>query len=477
MKQENSDQKTSEVGLANVGHHKPVVLIAEDDRSMRELIVKVLSESSMEFDTVSVENAHLAMDYMATTPVSVVVTDLKMPGATGLDLLNYATSLDSTIQVVMVTGHATVETALEALKRGSFDYLRKPFDTVELLCTVERALQHYLLSNENQKLKECRRKLSDKGNLIGMSQAMEKVNKLVDVASVHDCSVLITGESGCGKELVARQIHQQSSRNEMKFVAINCAAIPENLIESELFGYRKGAFTGAERNKAGLLEEASHGTLFLDEINNASLALQAKLLRVLQDGSFYPMGDTTPIEVDIRVITASNRSINDLIQKGEFREDLYYRLMVMEIDVPPLRERRDDIPLLTHYFLNKHCARLNKPACGIMTDVLGALLCHDWPGNVRELENLVQRMIIMSPGDKISMDVLPQNLMGEKAAFGKTLDYMSPQSLDDIEAYFIRKTLSECKGDRAMAASILGINKSTLWRKIKRYNLEGEDSV
>jgi len=473
MKQGNLEK----IGQANGEHHNPVVLIAEDDRSMRALIDKVLSESSMEFDVVSVENAHLAMDYMAKTPVSVVVTDLKMPGASGLDLLHFATALDSTIQVVMVTGHATVETALEALKQGSFDYLRKPFDNVELLCTVERALQHYLLSNENQKLRECRRQLSDKGNLIGMSQAMEKVKKIIDVASVHDCSVLITGESGCGKELVARQIHQQSGRNEMKFVAINCAAIPENLIESELFGYRKGAFTGAERNKTGLLEEANQGTLFLDEINNASLALQAKLLRVLQDGSFYPMGDTTPKEVDIRVVTASNRNIADLIQKGEFREDLYYRLMVMEIDVPPLRERRDDIPLLTHYFLNKHCAKLNKPTCGIMTDVLGALLRYDWPGNVRELENLVQRMIILSVGDKISMDVLPQNLMAEKATFGKTLDYMSPQSLDDIEAYFIRKTLSECKGDRAMAASILGINKSTLWRKIKRYNLEGEDSV
>jgi DNA-binding NtrC family response regulator len=473
MNQDNLEK----IGRVNVENHKPVVLIAEDDRSMRELIVKVLSESSMAFDTVSVENAHLAMDYMAKTPVSVVVTDLKMPGASGLDLLHFATALDSTIQVVMVTGHATVETALEALKQGSFDYLRKPFDTVELLCTVERALQHYLLSNENQKLRACRRQLSEKGNLIGVSQTMEKVNKLIDVASVHDCSVLITGESGCGKELVARQIHQQSNRNEMKFVAINCAAIPESLIESELFGYRKGAFTGAERNKTGLLEEANQGTLFLDEINNASLALQAKLLRVLQDGSFYPMGDTTPIEVDIRVITACNRNIADLIQQGEFREDLYYRLMVMEIDIPPLRERRDDIPLLTHYFLNKHCAKLNKPACGIMTDVLGALLRYDWPGNVRELENLVQRMIIMSVGDKISMDVLPQNLMVEKATFGKTLDYMSPQSLDDIEAYFIRKTLSECKGDRAMAASILGINKSTLWRKIKRYSLEEEGSI
>ena len=453
-------------------HDKPVVLVVEDDRNMRELIANVLSGSSMDFDVVCVENAHLAMDYMEGTPVAVVVTDLKMPGASGLDLLRFATNLDPTVQVVMVTGHATVESAVEALKQGSFDYLRKPFDTVELLCTIERALHHHHLSNENQRLRERQRLISEAGNLIGASQAMEKVRRLIDAAAAHDCSVLITGESGCGKELVASQIHNQSARREQPFVAINCAAIPENLIESELFGYRKGAFTGADRNKIGLFEEANNGTLFLDEINNAPLTLQAKLLRVLQDGTFYPMGETRPVAVDVRVLAASNRNISQLIQNGDFREDLYYRLMVMEIGVPPLRERRDDIPLLAYYFLNKHCARLDKPIKGIMTEVLGAMLRHDWPGNVRELENLVQRMIIMTEGEKITMDVLPQNLNGEQSTPLKALDYISPQSLEEIEAYFIRKTLRECQGDRALAASILGIDKSTLWRKIKRYGLE-----
>lgn len=463
------------VWSTRIDHDKPVVLVVEDDQNMRALIARILSDSTMEFDTVCVENAHLAMDYMENTPVAVVVTDLKMPGASGLDLLDFAMALDPTVQVVMVTGHATVESAVAALKRGSFDYLRKPFDTVELLCTIERALQHHHLSNENQQLRERQRKLSETGSLIGVSNAMEKVRKLIDAAAAYDCSVLITGESGCGKELVARQIQLQSNRKEKPFVAINCAAIPENLIESELFGYRKGAFTGADRNKTGLFEEANNGMLFLDEINNAPLTLQAKLLRVLQDGSFYPMGETTPVEVDVRVLAASNRNIAALIEKGEFREDLYYRLMVMEIPVPPLRERRSDIPLLAYYFLNKHCSRLNKPVNSITTEVLGALLRYDWPGNVRELENLMQRMIIMTEGDKISIDVLPQNLSGDKSTPMKALDYLSPQSLDDIEAYFIRKTLRECKGDRALAASILGIDKSTLWRKIKRYNLEESD--
>lgn len=468
---------SSKIWQARVEHDKPVVLVAEDDRNMRDLIANVLSGSTMSFETVCVENAHLAMDYMESTPVAVVVSDLKMPGASGLDLLNFALAQDPTTQVVMVTGHATVESAVSALKQGSFDYIRKPFDNVELLCTVERALQHHHLSNENQRLRERQRLLSETGTMIGVSQAMEKVQRLIDAAAAHDCSVLITGESGCGKELVARQIQQQSARKKEAFVVINCAAIPENLIESELFGYRKGAFTGADRNKTGLFEEADKGTLFLDEINNAPLALQAKLLRVLQDGTFYPMGETSAVEVDVRVLAASNRNIAELIQKGEFREDLYYRLMVMEIGLPALRERRDDIPLLAYYFLNKHCLRLDKVISGITTEVLGALLRYDWPGNVRELENLIQRMIIMTEGDKIGMDVLPQNLLGEKLALHKALDYIAPQSLEEIEAYFIRKTLRECQDDRALAASILGIDKSTLWRKIKRYGLEDNESV
>lgn len=457
---------------AREGHDKPVVLVVEDDKNMRELIARVLGDSSMKFEVVSVENAHYAMDYIESTPVAVVVTDLKMPGASGLDLLNFTSALDPTIQVVMVTGHATVESAVAALKQGSFDYLRKPFDNVELLCTIERALMQYHLSNENQQLRERQRQLSETGSLVGASQSIEKVSKLIDAAAAYDCSVMITGESGSGKELVARQIQQQSNRKDQTFIAINCAAIPENLIESELFGYRKGAFTGADRAKTGLFEEANNGTLFLDEINNAPLTLQAKLLRVLQDGSFYPMGETTPVSVDVRVIAASNRNIAELIEKGEFREDLYYRLMVMEIAIPPLRERRDDIPLLAYYFLNKHCSRLNKPIKGIQTEVLGAMIRYDWPGNVRELENLIQRMIIMAESDKIGVDSLPQNLSSDQLTPMKALDYISPQSLEEIEAYFIRKTLRECKNDRALAASILGIDKSTLWRKIKRYNLD-----
>lgn len=450
----------------------PVVLVVEDDTTMRELIADVLSSMQPNAEIVRVENAHLAMDYIDNNQVGVVVTDLRMPGGNGMDVLGFVKSRSPRTQVVLVTGHATVESAVEALKTGAFDYLRKPFETVELRCTVERALQHHLLSTENQRLREQQRALAEKGALIGETQAIERVRKLIDAASAHDCSVLITGESGCGKELVARQIHVQSTRKEQPFVAINCAAIPENLIESELFGYKKGAFTGAERNKIGLFEAAHGGTLFLDEINNASLALQAKLLRVLQDGSFYPMGGTEPCSVDVRVIAATNKSIPALIAKAEFREDLYYRLIVMEISLPALRERRDDIPLLTYYLLNKYATRLNKPVRSMDTEVLGALLRHDWPGNVRELENVVQRMIILTEGEKICEDALPEHLSAKHAVQNNTFDYIPPQSLEEVEAYFIRKTLRETQGDRSLAAEILGIDKSTLWRKIKRYALD-----
>jgi DNA-binding NtrC family response regulator len=449
-----------------------VILVVEDDRNMRELMVNVLADIQPAVEVVAVENAHLAMDYVENNPVSVVVTDLRMPGGGGMDVLGFVKTRSASTQVVLVTGYATVESAVDALKNGAFDYLRKPFETVELRCTVERALQHYLLSTENQRLRQQQRALAEKGDLIGESPAVNKVRKLIDAAAAYDCSVLITGESGCGKELVARQIHLQSARNERPFIAINCAAIPENLIESELFGYKKGAFTGAERNKIGLFEAANGGTLFLDEINNASLALQAKLLRVLQDGSFYPMGDTTLCSVDVRIIAATNKSMASLIEKSEFREDLYYRLMVMEVPVPALRERRDDIPLLTYYFLNKYSTRLNKPVKSMDTEVLGALLRYDWPGNVRELENVVQRMIILTEGDKIREEVLPQHIADKHATPNNSLDYLPPQSLEEIEAYFIRKTLRETQGDRSLAAEILGIDKSTLWRKIKRYSLD-----
>ena len=452
---------------------QPLIIIAEDDDRMRELIAVVIDK--LDARVVAADSPQHALDLIeANTNVAVVVTDLKMPFVDGHDILNFARRANPRTQVVMVTGHGTVESAVQALKAGAFDYIRKPFDNDELYHTVERALSYHQLSMENEKLRSQNNdELQEKYRLLyGQSLAMSKVEKLIEAAAAYDCNVLISGESGCGKELVAQKIFSLSERREHPFVAVNCAAIPENIIESELFGYVKGAFTGADRNKTGLLEQANGGTLFLDEVNNASLSLQAKLLRVLQDGSYYRIGDTEAQSVNMRVITASNRNLPEMIKSGEFRQDLYYRLKVVDIGLPSLRERRQDIPLLANFFLNRHVTRLGKNLSGMSTKVLAALMRHDWPGNVRELENVVLSMSIMAMGNRINEEDLPAELADEDGSQLRSLDFVAPQSLEEIEAYFIRKTLREQQGDRTLSAEILGIDKSTLWRKIKRYHIE-----
>ena len=452
---------------------QPLIIIAEDDDRMRELVAAVIDK--LDARVIAADSPQHALDLIeANTNVAVVVTDLKMPFVDGHDILNFARRANPRTQVVMVTGHGTVESAVLALKAGAFDYIRKPFDNDELYHTVERALSYNRLSMENEKLRsQDNDELQEKYRLLyGQSLAMARVEKLIEAAAAYDCNVLISGESGCGKELVARKIFSLSERSDQAFVAVNCAAIPENIIESELFGYVKGAFTGADRNKIGLLEQANGGTLFLDEVNNASLSLQAKLLRVLQDGSYYRIGDTEAQSVNMRVITASNRNLPEMIKSGEFRQDLFYRLKVVDIGLPALRERRQDIPLLANFFLNRHSTRLGKNLNGMSTKVLAALMRHDWPGNVRELENVVLSMTIMAMGNRINEEDLPAELADEEGGQLRSLDFVAPQSLEEIEAYFIRKTLREQSGDRTLSAEILGIDKSTLWRKMKRYNIE-----
>lgn len=451
---------------------KPTILVVEDDKNMRSLISTVLQQSTFDTNIVPLATAQAAMDYVELHEVSVIVSDLSMPGASGIDLLNYTKSHSNSTQVVMVTGHATVESAIKALKSGAYDYVVKPFDTDELRCIVERALERYLLTTENRRLRDQQRTYIESGELIGQSRSIELVRRLIDAAASHDCSAFIFGESGSGKELVARQIHLRGKRSKYRFIAVNCAAIPDNLIESELFGYKRGAFTGADRDKVGLFEAANRGTLFLDEINSASLALQAKLMRVLQDGSFYPMGATSPVNVDVQVLAATNRPVSELIAQKLFREDLYFRLMVLEIEVPTLRDRPEDIAFLAYYLLNKHATRLAKSISGFSTELLGVLMRYPWPGNVRELENTIQRMIILSEGNKLGLENLPDRMLDQKSSGAGDLLNLPPRSLDEIEAFFIRKTLHETQGDRALAAGILGIDKSTLWRKIKRYELE-----
>lgn len=460
---------TAAVGASASAGERVLVLVVEDDEAMRNMIAEVLSTVDAD---VCCEGPQDALGRIESSAVAVVVTDMRMPGVSGLDVLRFARQRDPHTQVIMLTGHASVDTAIAAIKGGASDYLRKPFEPDELRHLVQRALEHYRLHRENQILRASGLAGLPGAGLIGKHPAIEQVRRLVRASAGYDCCVLITGESGTGKEVVARQIHLQSRRQQGRFVALNCAAISESVIESELFGHQRGAFTGADRAKAGLYETADKGTLFLDEINNASPAFQAKLLRVLQDGTFYRMGDTEPRHADVRLIAATNRPLTELIEAGNFRLDLFYRLKILEIVMPPLRERRIDIPLLANHFLTRHAARLDKPVHALATRTLTALMRHAWPGNVRELENAIQSMIVLTETDVLDVDVLPPGLSGEAAAPMRAIEYIEPQSLEQIEAYFIAKTLRETKGNRGLAAEILGIDKSTLWRKLKRYGLE-----
>lgn len=448
---------------------RPVVLVTEDDRNMRELVINVLHY--IHADVIPVNDGQDALDYLENNEVAVVLSDMKMPRVDGIKVLKFAKQQNPLTHVIMVTGYATVESAVESLKAGAFDYISKPFDNVELRHTVERALEHWALSHENIRLREENQSYTESDAIIGRSAGMAEVQELINAAAAYDCPVLITGQSGSGKELVAKQIHLRGARSAGRLVSINCAAIPEHIIESELFGYQKGAFTGADRAKPGLFETAAGGTIFLDELNSASLSLQAKLLRVLQDASFYRLGDTEPRQVDVRVIAATNKDMAELIAQGDFREDLYYRLRVIEIHVPALRDRRDDVPLLANYFIDKYAKRFSKPVDGMTTSVLGALMRHDWPGNVRELENVMQRAVIMTKDPVLDVASLAPEIARSGEQAPRAIDHMQPQTLEEIEVYFIRKTLRETDGDRALCAEILGIDKSTLWRKIKRYEI------
>ncbi len=448
---------------------RETVLVVDDDAAMRRMIVEVLD--SVAADVVAESSQH-ALGRLEQGNVAVVVSDLRMPQVGGLDVLRFAKKCNPLTQVILLTGYATVESAIEALKGGALDYLRKPFEPEDLRRVVDLALDHYRLNRENLQLREAGGACAEPDGLVGQSPAIEQVRRLIGACAGYDCCVLVSGESGTGKEVVARRIHLMSERRQGRFVALNCAAIAENVIESEFFGHQRGAFTGAERAKAGLFETADHGTLFLDEINNASPAFQAKLLRVLQDGSFYRMGDTEPRRADVRLIAATNRSLPALVEAGTFRMDLYYRLKIVEIATPALRERRGDIPLLANHFVARHAARLRKPVKGLTTRALAALMRHDWPGNARELENAIQSMIVFGETELLDVDALPPGIAREGANPARAIECIEPQSLEEIEAYFIAKTLRESKGNRAAAAEILGIDKSTLWRKIKRYGLE-----
>jgi two-component system response regulator HydG len=407
-----------------------------------------------------------AVSILAKEPVDLVITDLKMPGTSGLDLVRHVRENMRDTEVMMITGYATVDGAVQAVKTGAEEYLPKPFTDEELFSAVRRSLEK--LHTRRVAVAGTERARAGKYGLVGESEAIREVLRAIDKAALTSATVLVTGESGTGKELVARAIHYSGGRSSAPFVPVNCAAIPEELLESELFGYVKGAFTGARETRAGFFQTADGGTIFLDEISGTSLSTQVKLLRVLQDKEIFMVGSRRPQTVDVRIIAATNKDLPGLVAKGDFREDLFYRLNVITVDVPPLRDRGEDVLLLTQYFAKKYAEELGKATPSFSDDVLRALGNHPWPGNVRELENLVQRLIVMVDDDAIDITDLPP-LMRFSVKDERGLE----RTLAEVEEEYIISVLESVDGNKTKAAKILGIDRKTLREKIK--NIRGRE--
>jgi DNA-binding NtrC family response regulator len=411
-----------------------------------------------------------------------VISDIKMPGMSGLEVLQAIKAKQNDIPVIMITAYATVDMSIQALRKGAYDMLTKPFEPDELVYRVKNALQQKELLEENREL---RAELEEKfrfENIIGACEGLKTILERVGKVAVRDTSVLITGESGTGKELIAQAIHYNSPRREKKFIAINCGALPENLLESELFGYKKGAFTGASESRYGLLEAANGGTLFLDEVGNLPMNVQKTLLRFLQEKEFHRLGDTTPTRVDVRILSATNSDLKDAVKSGGFREDLYYRLNVVNIHLPPLRERRSDIPLLAAHFILLQNQKFNTAIKGFESEAMRILCACEWPGNIRQLKNVIEACMAMETGEFISRETLVQFIETDPA--GGTLSHDAEQigldvpytaALEHFEADLLRGLLKRHGGNIDSAAREAGMNMVTMYRKIKRYGIKKEE--
>ena len=409
------------------------------------------------------EDAKVALSILETENFDIVLTDIKMPGMDGLEMLRRIKTIRKEAVVIMMTAFATVDTAVQALKDGAFDYVTKPFDPDDLSHLIRNASKQISLMEENEILKEKVVSLENVEDIIGDSEAMHKVLREIESVAQSNASVIITGESGTGKELVARAIHANSSRKYFPLVSVHCGALSESLLESELFGHEKGAFTGAIYNRKGRFEMADNGTIFLDEIATISSKMQIELLRVLESKSFVRVGGNKEIKSDFRVICATNRDLKTMVENGAFREDLFYRLNVVNINVPPLRERTEDIPLLTQYFIKKYCTTMNRPLMIIEPAAQKRLEEFPFPGNIRELENMIERAIVVGNGKKITLKDLP---------VGKTESTPSFESLGDIEKHHVEQILNKYNWNISATAKALKVDRVTLYNKIKKYNLK-----
>ncbi len=445
---------------------KTSVLIVDDDEMVRNFCTEALA--ALGFGTQAAESVERALPLLAGGQFDVVLTDMRMQGMSGLDLLEVVKRDYPGVDVVMVTGYGTVSAAVEAIKEGAYDYLTKPLQLEELERVFRRLAEKQELAEENRRLREQLKTHQGFASLIGTSPRMQKVYRLILKVAAKRHPVLVTGESGTGKELVARAIHAYSPWSKMPFMPVDCGALTPALIESELFGHVRGAFTGAVQSRQGLLAAAEGGTVFLDEIGELPVEVQAKLLRVLQEREIKPIGSNQRTPLEARVIAATNQDLQAGMRTGGFRKELYFRLDVVTIKLPPLRERKTDIPLLVHYFLDRHGAGDGKTAA-VSAEAMGRMMSYDWPGNVRELENCVQRALALGSGSSIQARDLPTNLLHHASAAPPETGV---ESLVDQERRAILRALETTRGDRARAAKLLGIGKTTIYRKIKEFHLE-----
>jgi DNA-binding NtrC family response regulator len=448
------------------------ILIVEDDQEMARFLAELLSEEGC--DVATSRDGLSALENYRPGFYDLIITDLMMPRMKGTELVRRIKAADPEAVILLITAFGTIESAVEAMRAGAFHYITKPFRSDELLIHVQRAIEQRQLRREIDQLRTEVERRYRFGDLIGRSPGMKRIFETIARVCDLAANVLIVGESGTGKEMVARALHANSSRAAAPFVAINCAAIPETLIESELFGYVRGAFTDAKKDRPGLFHEASGGVLFLDEIGEIPLLLQAKLLRVIEDREVRPLGGNRSEKIDVRLVSASNRLLEDLIHERRFRQDLYYRLNVIRIDLPPLRERAEDIPVLVEHFIKKFAHKAQHRVEGIDKEALALLIGHRWPGNVRELEHTIERAVLLGKGPTIGVNDLPAQLSGTDPRKLPLAEAVARSfTLRDLEREYIERVLENTGGNKTEAAKILGVDRTTLYRKLEEYKVKG----
>jgi DNA-binding NtrC family response regulator len=446
---------------------KAKLLIVDDEKHIREGLQKALSSDGYEVELAS--DGEEALEKIEEGDVDLVITDLKMPKLSGDELMKEALERNPYLPVIILTGHGTIENAVEAMRNGAYDYLTKPLNIDKLSLIVKRALENSSLKRQNRELLNQLKQKYSFDNIIGKSSAMKSVFETIELVAPSRANVLIYGESGTGKEMIADAIHHNSPRRDKPYIKVHCAAIPETLLESELFGHERGAFTGAIATKRGRFELAHTGTIFLDEVGEISPAMQVKLLRVIQQREFERVGGETPIKVDVRIISATNKNLKEEVEKGKFRDDLYYRLDVVSIHVPPLRERKDDIPLMVHKFIEEFSKENNKQIEGITSGALQALVSYRWPGNVRELRNVIESIVVLTKNSIITEQDLPSYITSKDEQ--ASLKIPAGVSLAEAEKHLILFTLQNTGGNKTKASEILKIGRKTLHRKLAEYGI------